>query len=49
MEKISAEYQEIGLLEGFTIVLLNIDTGNKIDEYYNIMNTNFLLPHNYSY
>ena len=49
MEKISAENKEICLLGDFTIVLLKIDAENTIDEYYNIMRTNFLMSHNSSY
>ena len=45
MEKISAENKEIYLLGDFNIDLLKIDNENKIDELYNIISTNFLVPH----
>ena len=45
MKKISAENKEICLLGDFTIVLLKINAENKIDEYYNIMSTNYLMLH----
>ena len=45
MEKISAENKEIYLLGDFNIDLLKIEDQNKNDEFYNIICTNFLVPH----
>ena len=49
MEKISAENKEIYLLGDFNIDLLKIDDESKIDEFYNAICMNFLVPHNSSY
>ena len=48
LEKVSAENKELYLLGDFNIDLLKIeeeDKGNKIDEFYNVLCTNFLVPH----
>ena len=44
METITAENKEVALLGDFNVDLLTIDD-NKIDEFYNIICTNLLVPH----
>ena len=48
MEKITGENKEIYLLGDFNLDLLKIDDddkGKKVDEYFNILCKNFLVPH----
>ena len=45
METITAENKEIFLLGDFNVDLLQIDDDNKIDEFYNVICTNLLVPH----
>ena len=45
MDKISSENKDIYLLGDFNINLLKIDEDNKIDEFYNVICSNFLVPH----
>ena len=48
MEKLSfenIENKELYLLGDYNIDLLKTDDGDNIDEYYNIISSNFLVPH----
>ena len=45
MEKFSFENKELYLLGDFNIDLLKTDDDANIDEFYNIISSNFLVPH----
>ena len=45
METITAENKELFLLGHFYVDLLKICDDNKIDEFYNVICTNLLVPH----
>ena len=45
MEKLSNENKEIYLIGDFNLDLLKIDDENKIEEFYNIISSNLLVPH----
>ena len=45
MDKISYENKEFYLLGDFNLDLLQIDDESKIDDFYNIISSNFLVPH----
>ena len=45
MEKLSFENKELYLLGDYNIDLLKTDNDDNIDEYYNIISSNFLVPH----
>ena len=44
MEKLSFENKELYLLGNYNIDLLQTDVDVSIDEYYNIISSNFLVP-----
>ena len=46
MENLSFENKELYLLGDYNIELLKTDDAYNIDEYYNIISSNFLVPHN---
>ena len=45
MDRISYENKEFYLLGDFNLDLLKIDDESKIDDFYNIISSNFLVPH----
>ena len=45
LEKLASENKEVYLLGDYNIDLLKTDDEDKIDEYYNIISSNFLVPH----
>ena len=45
MDKISYENKEFYLLGDFNLDLLQMDDDSKIDDFYNIISSNFLVPH----
>ena len=45
LDKLSDCNKEIYLLGDFDIDLLKVDDDNKIDEFYNLISSNFLIPH----
>ena len=45
MEKLSFENKELYLLGDYNIDILKTDDDDNINEYYNIISSNFLVPH----